>query len=153
MLELVRIVAAATLVLAGCFVADPFNTPPSVTPTCDFVDGRPCGAESNVHRGDRIRVHMSVGDADGNQDRSTYGWEAFACVNDNASGCKQPAYDAQHYDDVRALGVEVEIPVTLAADVRSISLDFKALDDRGGAGVAFMHFHLMDAATLEGSSP
>lgn len=141
------------MVLAGCFVVDPFNTPPSVTPTCEFVDGRPCGGESDVHRGDRIRVHMSVGDADGNQDASTYGWAAFACISDLGSDCLQPAYDAQHYDEQRAEGVELEIPATLRGDVRSISLDFEVRDDRGSSAVAFMRFHLISATTLEASSP
>ena len=153
MLELVRVAAGACLVLTGCFVVDPFNNPPTLTPTCEFVDGRPCGAESNVHRGDRIRVHMSVGDADGNQDESTYGWAAFACLSDRGSECRQPAYDAQHYDERLALGVELEIPATLAGDVRSTSLDFEVRDDRGSSGVAFMLFHVTDATTLEASSP
>ena len=63
-MELVRVLAGACLVLTGCFYLDPFNKPPSVRPTCAFADGRPCDGDSEVHRGDRIRLHMIVSDAD-----------------------------------------------------------------------------------------
>jgi hypothetical protein len=149
MVELVRVLACACLVLTGCFYLDPLNKPPTVRPTCAFTDGRPCDSDSDVHRGDRIRLHMIVTDPDDNEDASTYGWKATACAADDGSLCSTQPYDAQHYDEQRALGVELEIPTTLASDVRSISVDFEVRDDRGGIAVAFMLFHLTAATSLE----
>ncbi len=90
---------------------------------------------------------MIVSDADDNQDRSSYSWKATACAADNGTLCSAQPYDAQHYDEQSASGLELEIPATLPGEVRSISVDFEVRDDRGGIGVAFMLFHLTDAMT------
>lgn len=148
MVELVRVVACACLLLAGCFLVDPFNKPPTVRPTCEFADGRRCDGDSDVRRGDRILLHMIVSDPDDNEDESSYGWKAFACKGDGGTLCVSEPYDAQHYDEERATGIELEIAATLPGDVRSISVDFEVRDDRGGIGTAFMVFHVTD-----GSSP
>jgi hypothetical protein len=147
MVELVRVIASACLVLTGCFYLDPLNKPPTVRPTCAFADGRPCDSDSDVRRGDRILLQMIVSDADGNEDESSYGWKAFACAADDGTACAREPYDAQRYDEERGAGLELEIPTSLPADVRSISLDFEVRDDRGGIAVAFMVFHVIGATT------
>jgi hypothetical protein len=147
-----RVLGGAGLLLAGCFVADPFNTPPTLRVICEFVDGRPCTSNSEAERGDRVRFHMLVGDGDGNEDPSTYGWQVSTCSNHDGTGCADQPFDAQHYDEQRGLGVEFEIPATLSSDVGSISFDFEARDDRGGI-VPFLIVFCFAPDVCEGSSP
>ena len=136
---------AVCVLWTGCFYLDPLNKPPTLRATCEFADGRRCDSNSDVHRGDRIRLRMIVSDADDNEDASTYRWTASACDGDNGTLCADAPYDAQHYDEQRAEGLELEVPASLPADVRSISVDFEARDDRGGVAVASMVFHVTDA--------
>jgi hypothetical protein len=131
--------------LTGCFYVDPFNDPPTVRPRCEFADGRQCSDDSVVIRGERVQLRMVVSDPDDNEDESTYGWQAFACTEDGGIGCVTPPFDAQLYDEELASGVELQIPSTLARDVRSISIDFEARDDRGGIGLASIVFRVGDA--------
>ena len=132
----------------GCFSVDPFNNPPTIRPRCEFPDGRPCSDDSLVRRGERIGLHMVVSDADDNEDRSTYGWQAFACTVDDGTGCIKPPFDAQRYDEALASGVELEIPAMLAGNTRSTSVDFEARDDRGGIGTASLVFRVVDAPAV-----
>lgn len=145
----------ASLLLAGCFVADPFNTPPSLRVTCEFVDGRPCSGDNmESYRGDRVRLHMLVGDPEHNADPSTYGWEAFTCSESGGTGCVDEPFDAQHYDEQRGLGVEFEIPARLPDDVGSVSLDFEVRDDRGAINdTQFIVFHLIDGPVGRAGAP
>lgn len=91
---------------------------------------------------------MVVSDPDDNEDRSTYGWQAAACTLDDGTGCLSAPYDAQRYDADLPSGSELAIPATLPGDVRSISVDFEARDDRGGVGSASIVFRLTDAPAL-----
>jgi len=131
MVEAVKVLVGLCLLGTGCFSLDPLNKPPNFEATCDFADGRHCATNTQVHRGERIQVHLRVSDPDGNEDPASYGWMVSACGRDGGRTC-DPAYDAQHYDEEAGLGLEVEVPVTLAGDVQSISVDFEARDDRGG---------------------
>ena len=144
MVKVVR-AASACLLLIGCFSVDPFNDPPSIRPRCEFADGRQCSDDSVVHRGEHVRLHMVVSDADDNEDKSTYRWQAFACAVDDGTDCLDAPYDAQHYDEELPSGIDLEIPVALPGDTRSISVDFEARDDRGGIGAASMVFRVGDA--------
>jgi hypothetical protein len=130
------------LLLVGCFYTDPFNNPPSIRPRCELADGRQCSDDSVVQRGERIQLRMVVSDPDDNQDSSTFGWQAFACTGDDGTGCPDPPYDAQHYDEDLAQGVELVIPASLPGDVRSTIVQFDARDDRGGIAEAFMVFRI-----------
>jgi hypothetical protein len=136
----VRIVAI--VLLSGCFYVDPFNTSPMIRAHCEFPDGRQCNDNSIVVRGERLRLVLIVSDADDNEDRSTYRWEAFACTIADGTGCMSPPFDAQHYDEELASGLDLEIPANLTADVRSISVDFEARDDRGGFDQASLVFRV-----------
>jgi hypothetical protein len=127
---------------------DPLNDPPSIRPRCELADGRQCSDDSVVDRGERIRLHMVVSDPDDNEDRSTYGWQAVACTVDDGTGCISPPYDAQRYDEDRQSGIELTIPATLPGNVRSVSVDFEARDDRGGIGSASIVFRVSDAPVL-----
>jgi hypothetical protein len=135
--------ASACLLLIGCFYVDPFNNPPSIRPRCEFADGRQCSDDSVVTRGERIQLRMVVSDPDGNEDKSTYGWRAFACTEDDGTGCMSAPFDEQRYDEELPSGLELQIPLSLASDVRSTSIDFEARDDRGGIGLASMVFRLV----------
>jgi hypothetical protein len=135
------------LLAAGCFSLDPLNKPPNMQVDCELPDGRSCSLDSAVQRGDRIRLHMAVSDPDGNEDPSSYGWQASACGKDNGSDCVDP-FDAQHYDEQSGMGTEVAVPVTLPGDVRSISVDFEAHDDRGGIARQSLIRCLTGAPTL-----
>ena len=148
-MKAVRVVASACVLLIGCFTIDPFNNPPSIRPRCEFADGRQCSDDSVAHRGERIRLHMVVSDPDDNEDRSTYGWQAFACTLDDGTGCIKPPFDAQRYDEALASGVDLDIPATLPGNTRSTSVDFEARDDRGGIGAASIVFRIADAPALE----
>jgi hypothetical protein len=147
MVKVVR-VASACLLLIGCFSVDPFNDPPSIRPGCEFADGRQCSSDRVVHPGEHVRLHMVVSDGDDNEDKSTYRWQAFACTVDDGTGCLDAPYDAQRYDEDLPSGIDLEIPVALPGDIRSISVDFEARDDRGGIGAASMVFRLADAASV-----
>jgi hypothetical protein len=153
MVEVVRVVAGVCLALTGCFYVDPFNNPPLVTPSCEFIDGRQCNSGRIAHRGERIRLSMVVSDADNNEDRASYGWQAFACTVDDGTGCIPPPYDAQHYDEDLASGLVLEIPASLAGDARSTSVDFEARDDRGGFDTASLVFRIADAPALVRRQP
>lgn len=115
----------------GCFYLDPLNKPPTLRFTCELPDNRECNQDSPVHRRDRVRLHMLISDADGNEDPSSYGWKAFACQSNAGTDCDREPFDAQHYDEDLGMGLEVEIPATLRAEIHSISIDFEARDDRG----------------------
>jgi hypothetical protein len=129
--EAVKVLVGLCVLGPACFSLDPLNKPPNMTLSCDFTDGRPCAPDTQVHRDERILLHMQVTDPDGNLDPASFGWTVSACGRGQGRTC-DPAYDAQHYDEDAGLGLEVEVPVTLPDDVRSISVDFEARDDRGG---------------------
>jgi hypothetical protein len=144
----VKVLAGLCLLGAGCFYLDPLNKPPNLSFDCVLTDDRPCNhIGTDVYRGDRVGLLMQVSDPDGNQDPSSYGWEAFACDSATGSECIGP-YDAQHYDEHDGLGMEVEVPTSLPSNVRTISVDFHASDDRGGVAKQSLILHLVNPPTL-----
>ena len=144
--RLVKLVGVC-LLLAGCFQWDPLNSAPSARLTCEFVDGRSCGSDSDVHRGGGIRLHVFASDPD--EDELTNSWQASACIADNGTGCIYEPFDMQIYDERRGTGTELTIPLILPGDARSISVDFETLDGRGGGDPSTMVFHLIDAPAHE----
>ena len=144
-----KVLAGLCLLGAGCFYLDPLNKPPNLSYDCELTDNRPCRhIDTNVYRGDQIRLRMMVTDPDGNQDPSSYGWEAHACDSTTGSLCVTEPFDAQHYDETAETGLEVRVPATLPRNVHSISIDFLAADDRGGITKQSLVFLLVDAPTL-----
>jgi hypothetical protein len=130
--EAVKVLAGLCVLWTGCFYLDPLNKPPNLRFSCELPDDRECDQDSPVHRGDRVQLRMRVSDPDGNADPSSYGWKASACKDEHGSMCDPEPFDAQHYDEGAGMGVEVEIPTTIRAEIHTISIDFEARDDRGG---------------------
>lgn len=138
-----RSLAAAGLLLTGCFYLAPINQRPAI--------GMHPLSSGVFHRGDPVTLEADYDDPEGQA--GTFDWHAFACAGGDLSAARHGAgcEDAPFYTGTLATA-ELALPVTLAngAPVQAIRVLIEARDGRGALAQGLEVYPVVDVPpTLE----